>query len=662
MLGVQPTRACYEAGPVVRRRGFRKQPADFGLNKALGNFNQPLLLTDEKLPVVWRVSFEHHSVLGCSLSLYWGYTVEMEFSFGESEKKGLQLRQRFIIFFDSITWLGSIFVAVFLRYELSFGAVPLINVAFGGIILAGCGFAIGLLTHLYQSRFVVGSLDELQALGLTAFFASILVGGVVVLWGNLLGLPRSVVFIAGPIFLLVAGAFRAALRLRRLRTRRLTRATGKRAILYGAGDAADGLIQQLISTPDSPFEPVALLDDAPGKSNRWIRGVPMRGTWKDLASVAEECGASTLIVAIPSADSALLKRVYDDTRLIGLQVIVLPALREYLGGKSSAAELRAVSIEDLIGRQSVALDEIRISDLLSGKKVAVTGAGGSIGSELSRQILNFSPHSLLIVDRDETALLETSMKISIPANSSSFETYLLDIRDQDAVNTLFRSRDIDVVFHAAALKHLSMLERFPQEAWKTNVEGTLNILRASEKAGISVFVNISTDKAANPTNKLGESKRLAEQLTAWFAKETQQAYVSVRFGNVLGSRGSLVPILAKQIEDGGPITLTDKDATRYFMSIPEACQLVLQAAAQGEGGDVLVLDMGAPIRILDIAERMVELSGKKIEVEYLGLRPGEKLHEDLLSNSESLLPSSHSKIFRLKAEPVSPTVVLGMKW
>ena len=388
----------------------------------------------------------------------------------------------------------------------------------------------------------------------------------------------------------------------------------------------------------------------------------MGGTWSNLDTLVKKFAVDTIIVAIPSATSELLSRVYSDARHLGLQVVVLPTLREYLGGRSTPGELRNVSIEDLIGRQSLDLGRDSVSLLLGDKKVLVTGAGGSIGSELFRQIADFGPSQLTLVDRDETALLMASLGVQALADGAKHETYLLDIRDRSAVMSLFREYRPDVVFHAAALKHLPILERFPTEGWKTNVEGTLNVLQSARDAGVSVFVNISTDKAANPVNVLGRSKGLAEQLTAWFGSQTGLRYLSVRFGNVLGSRGSLIPLLADQIGRGGPVTLTDQRATRYFMSIPEACQLVLQAAAEGEGGDVLVLDMGEPVRIQDIAERMIELSGRSIDIVYTGLRPGEKLHEDLLSDSEEPLLSSHPKIMRLKATPKSPEEVLAEKW
>ena len=563
--------------------------------------------------------------------------------------------------YDFTAWFVALLVAAVLRFEFRLESVPLVNTTILAVLLAGASLVVGFLTHLYRNRYVVGSLDELRVLALTIFLVTAFGGFAVVLFGNLWGLPRSTVFIAAPIFLLLSGGLRAYLRFVRLRDAQ-SMGTARRALVYGAGDAAEALIPQLLGVPDAPYNPVVLVDDSPQKANRWIRGVPMGGQWKDLSQLVSQHEVDTVIVAIPSATSELLSKVYADASVLGLQVVVLPTLSEYLGGRKTPSELRSVSIEDLLGRQSIDLDSALIARLIAGKRVLVTGAGGSIGSELSRQIAGFGPASLTLVDRDETGLLIATMGIESAENEPFHETYLVDIRDKDAVHALFQTRKPDVVFHAAALKHLPILEAFPHEAWKTNVEGTLNVLEASADVSVSAFVNISTDKAANPANALGKSKKLGEELTAWFGARSEKPYVSVRFGNVLGSRGSLIPVIAEQISAGGPVTITDKAATRYFMSIPEACQLVLQAAAQGEEGDVMVLDMGQPVSIDGIAKRMIELSGKNVAIEYVGLRPGEKLHEDLLSDSETPLPSDHPKILRLKATPSNPTKVLASPW
>lgn len=564
-------------------------------------------------------------------------------------------------FFDSAFWLFSIFAATLFRYEFDVARVPLWPTFVLGGFLGLAGLLVGLSTHLYRGRFPVGSADELKALGTTIFFPVLVVGSLVVAFGNIWGIPRGSVLIAAPIFILLSGGMR--LRTRFAQSRRSSSSPSlRRAAVYGAGDAAESLLPQLLTARDAPCFPVVLIDDSPQKANRWIRGVPMGGSWRDLDSIVDRFKVEVIIVAIPSADSELLSRVYAAASRLDLQVVVLPTLRDYLGGRRTAEDLRNVNIEDLLSRQSVNLYPSITSRLVEGKRVLVTGAGGSIGAELSCQLAHCSPASLTLVDRDETGLLGTSMRLDALSIDSSFETYLVDIRDTDAVREMFASRRPEVVFHAAALKHLPILEKFPAEAWKTNVEGTLTVLEAARDVDVAVFVNISTDKAANPVNTLGRSKVLGEALTAWIGIAVNKPYVSVRFGNVLGSRGSLIPVIAEQISTGGPVTITDKAATRYFMSISEACQLVLQAAFQGEAGDVMVLNMGEPVNINAIAEKMIRLSGKSVAIKYTGLRPGEKLHEDLFSEAEVLVPSSHPKIFRVQATPKSPEEVMAQKW
>jgi dTDP-glucose 4,6-dehydratase len=295
-----------------------------------------------------------------------------------------------------------------------------------------------------------------------------------------------------------------------------------------------------------------------------------------------------------------------------------------------------------------------IAGYLRGKKVLVTGAGGSIGSELCRQIAKYGPAELILLDHDETGLQGTQISISGHGLLNTDDVVLASIRDAESLRLIFEERQPEVVFHAAALKHLPMLEQYPDEAWKTNVLGTLNVLQAARAVGVTTFVNISTDKAANPTSILGHSKRVAEKLTAWAAQETGDRYLSVRFGNVIGSRGSMLPTFTALIEAGGPLTITHPDVTRFFMTIPEACQLVVQAGGIGRPAEVLILDMGEPVRILDVAQRMIDKSGKDIAIVYTGLRPGEKLHEELLGDSELDRRPVHPKISHATVNAISP--------
>jgi FlaA1/EpsC-like NDP-sugar epimerase len=562
---------------------------------------------------------------------------------------------------DAFFWLVSIVLATVFRFEFRLDGIAVIGITSLALATLVTWFALSPIFGIYSGVFRLGSFEELKRLTGGLFFMTLGLGVPVLLIGGAWEIPRSILFIAAPIFLLISGGARLSIRSRD-QSRRRKANTVAPAMVYGAGVVAESLIPQLLRDPQSPYLPVALIDDAPHLDGFWIGDVRVEGTWGDLAAIVRKHGAEVVIVAIPSAGARQLRSIYADARNLGLRIIVVPTLRQFLSGNAVVDQLKDVTIEDLIGRETVNLDKNLVGQLVAGQTVLVTGAGGSIGLELAEQLAGYAPERLILADRDESALLAASTRIQRTPHGSAAKRYLVDIRDSDAVIELFTSQNPTVVFHAAALKHVNILEKFPREAWKTNVEGTLNVLESARRTGVAVFVNVSTDKAANPANVLGRSKRLAEELTAWFAQETGLKYVSVRFGNVLGSRGSLIPILAEQISSGGPLTITDKDATRYFMSIPEACQLVLQAAAEGEAGDVLVLDMGEPVRIQEIAERMIELSGRSVEIVYTGLRPGEKLHEDLLSDSETPIPSSHPKIMRIKATPRSPEEVLAEKW
>lgn len=374
-----------------------------------------------------------------------------------------------------------------------------------------------------------------------------------------------------------------------------------------------------------------------------------------------QTGAQAVIVAIARADAALLRRVKDACRPLGLEMKVVPPLEQILSHGGQLVDVRDVSIEDLIGRQPVDTNVESIAGYLTGKRVLVTGAGGSIGVELCRQIHRFGPAELIMLDRDETGLQTAQFAIRGHGLLDSSEVVLVDIRDAATLEQIFAERRPEVVFHAAALKHLPMLQQYPHEAWKTNVLGTRNVLAAAHAAGVGTFVNISTDKAADPVSVLGYSKRLAERLTAWTGRQAGRPYLSVRFGNVLG-RGSMVPLFQQMIEQGGPLTVTHPDVTRYFMTIPEACQLVVQAGGVGKPGEVLILDMGEPVRILDVATRMIEMSGRGIEIVLTGLREGEKLHEVLVAEGETDERPQHPKISHSQVPELSPEELDHEEW
>jgi FlaA1/EpsC-like NDP-sugar epimerase len=360
-----------------------------------------------------------------------------------------------------------------------------------------------------------------------------------------------------------------------------------------------------------------------------------------------------LLIAIPSADSALIGEISARARELSMDVKVLPAVQNLNERPLDTSDIRDLTDEDLLGRRKVVIDLQQISEYLVNRRVLVTGAGGSIGSELCRQLTRFNPAELIMLDRDESALHEVQLSIHGRALLDTPQTVLADLRDEATINQIFDTRKPEVVFHAAALKHLPLLERYPLEAYQTNVLGTLTLLNAAQRTGVGVFVNISTDKAANPISVLGYSKRIAERVTAAVGQSANNGkYMSVRFGNVLGSRGSVLMSFRDQIAKGGPLTVTHRGVTRYFMTISEAVQLVIQAGAIGSSGEALVLDMGTPVSIYEVAKQLVTNSGKPVEIEIVGLRAGEKVHEELFGEGEVDTRPRHPLISHVPVTPV----------
>lgn len=432
----------------------------------------------------------------------------------------------------------------------------------------------------------------------------------------------------------------------------------KRVVVFGAGEASEQLIRSLKRSPHSCYLPVALLDDDRAKARRRIDGVHVRGSRHDVARVAHEYDAEALLIAVPSADAALMSRLDRAGRAAGLKVYTLPTIAQLVDGNVNTSQIREVDETDVLGRHPVEIDMDELNRFIAGKVVLVTGAGGSIGSELCRQIAHLRPRRLVMLDRDESALHAVQLSISGQALLEGDDLELADLRDPERITEVFEQVRPNVVFHAAALKHLSLLESYPEEAWKTNVVGTLNVLSAAERTGVEVLINISTDKAANPSSVLGYSKRITERLTSHYGRRSNGTCASVRFGNVLGSRGSMLGTFIDQIEAGRPVTVTHPDIARFFMTIPEAVQLVLQAAALANPGEVLILDMGDEVRIDDVARRLIERSGRDIEIAYTGLRSGEKLHEELLGDGEADHRPNHPLITQTDVPPLNPSYVV----
>lgn len=562
---------------------------------------------------------------------------------------------------DAEAWVIAITFAVLFRFDFATDRISWLSVGVLAISAMILQALVGWLMALYRGRHQHGAFHEAQTLLATVVTVSVILFAVNFFVLTPAGLPRSAALVALPIAFVFMGGSRY---LQRVVAERRTRPldTAQRTLIYGAGQTASYLVKRMLGDPDSPYVPVGLIDDDIYKCRLRLANVPVLGNKQDLEEVAKKTNAVALVLCIARADADFIREVSDIADRAGLRMMVLPLLSEILEGGMKLADLRDVAIEDIIGRHPVDTEVESIAGYVRGKRVLVTGAGGSIGSELCRQLSKFSPAEMIMLDRDETGLHGAQMSISGHGLLDSDDVVLADIRDAQALKEIFDQRRPEVVFHAAALKHLPMLEQYPEEAWKTNVLGTLNVLEAAKGIGVETFVNISTDKAANPTSVLGHSKRVAERLTAWAASESSGAFLSVRFGNVIGSRGSMLPTFIAQIEAGGPVTVTDSRVTRYFMTIPEACQLVIQAGAIGRPSEVLILDMGRPVKILDVAERMIAMSGRSIEIVFTGLREGEKLHEELIGANEQDERPFHPQVTHTAVPALSPADLDHVRW
>jgi dTDP-glucose 4,6-dehydratase len=569
----------------------------------------------------------------------------------ESEAR-INYRLALQFLWDGASWTVAVLFATFLRYDGNPDAASLRAALILGFALGTAQVILGWTVQRIRGRRIVGSFDEISVLTFTAGAVTIAVTIAVFLLDPL-PVPRSVPFIAGTIALtaMLGGRFV----LRAYRQRSLFSRDGDRVLIYGAGESGDQIIRQMLATPTSKFIPVAIIDDNPRKFNLRVQGIRVVGSSSDLEQIARRTAATTLVVAIAGIDSKQLLDLDSRCKPLNVALRVIPTASEIIGGAVKLGDISHVTDEDLLGRRPIETDEVGISKLLKGKRILITGAGGSIGSELARQVHRYQPAFVGILDRDESAIHAVQLTIDGRGLLDSENLILADIRDSQWMLEIMETTKPDIVFHAAALKHLPLLERYPNEGHKTNVLGTQNVINACRAAGVSVFINISTDKAADPTCVLGHTKLMTERMTASVEPVNGERFMSVRFGNVLGSRGSVLTAFRHQIEHGGPVTVTDARATRYFMTIPEAVHLVLQAAVIGEHSETLILDMGEPVLIDDVAKQMIEKSGRDIKIVYTGLRPGEKPSEVLVARSENAVIKSHPLIFHTRVAPIQVT-------
>jgi FlaA1/EpsC-like NDP-sugar epimerase len=554
-----------------------------------------------------------------------------------------------ILLVDLGIWAAAMILATFLRYEFEFSPVHWIDLVKILPIVFFIHSVLGAYEGLYVGRWSFGSFEEVAALArcvtVTGLFVTVV--DIQPRW-----VPITAPAIATSIALVSMGGVRYAWRLALERRRRPDETEAARMVIFGAGDAGAQVITGMLRNPESRYLPVAIIDDDARKQHLRIRNVPVKGRRDDLPRVAKEFAAELMLIAIPSADAALVRELSEIGVQAGLQVRVLPPVSELLDGRVGESDIRPLTEADLLGRREIDTDIAAIAGFLSGRRVLVTGAGGSIGSELCRQVARFEPAQLAMLDRDESALQAVQLSIEGRALLDSRDLIVADLRDRPRVEEVFREHQPEVVFHAAALKHLPLLEMHPEEGVKTNVHGTLTLLEIALRHGVDRFVNVSTDKAADPTSVLGYTKRITERLTAAADDIGTGTYLSVRFGNVLGSRGSVLTTFRSQIEAGGPVTVTHPDVARYFMTIEEAVQLVIQAGAIGANGDVLVLEMGDRVRITDLARRLIEAAETPVEIVYTGLRPGEKVQEVLVGQGEVSESTSHELISSVRVPPL----------
>jgi FlaA1/EpsC-like NDP-sugar epimerase len=542
-----------------------------------------------------------------------------------------------VIALDCISWIIGI-VAVMAFFERSVFEYP-VPVVLGAAVVAQVIF--GMLSGLYRGRFQSFSFDEAGAVALTAAPVGLTLIGLEFVLDND---PRTgqILVLATAIAVILMFGYRYV---QRLIANRRRRERGKHRIpivIYGAGNGGYRAVQATLTSPSSPYRSVALIDDDPAKAKLRIGGVRVEGSGADLARVAKRHNARHVLLALPASSGQRLSELHELIAEAELETLVMPPVQR-LVGTGSTREFTRYRDEEILRRKIVEIDTDAVRGLVQGTSVLVTGAGGSIGSELVRQLVEFKPAVITALDHDDS-LLHGVMQ-SVPEDLRKIcRPALADIRDQDRLNEVFAEARPSLVFHAAALKHVPALEMAPGEGWKTNVLGTANVLEVCQRHGVTQVVNISTDKAADPGNVLGFTKRIAERLTAAKSNGNSGLYVSVRFGNVIGSRGSVMETFERQIAEGGPVTVTDPDVTRYFMAIREAVRLTMQAATIGRAGETLVLDMGAPVRIGDVAQQLVENAEEPVQIVYTGLRPGEKMHEVLVGLDEEAERPFHPMI------------------
>lgn len=567
------------------------------------------------------------------------------------------VRNRFVLIGDFALIIISVLGSFALRLDVSelpfYFPAALVMCAVAILIKIPVYFNFG----LYRRLWVYASTSELRLITAAVTTASVLTAGVMLLLINFKliqpGMPRSALGIDWLLSLIFIGGSRFALRIlaEQSHTPRAALREAKHVLIIGAGDAGALVVRELQKSSQLNLIPIGFLDDDPAKQNHQIYGVSVMGKVNHLSKILDNQQVDEVIIAIPSAPGNIIRLVNEACRQKGISSRTMPGIYELIGGKVSVNRLREVDITDLLRREPVRVNDEKVGRALEGKRVLVTGAGGSIGSELCRQIARRNPAELVLLGHGENSIFEILLELQGSYSALKLTPIIADIRNMQRLDSVFKQHQPQIVFHAAAHKHVPLMEANPVEAITNNVIGTRNVVQAALDHNAERLVLISTDKAVRPSSIYGATKRLAEMIVLDAARRHKRAFTVVRFGNVLGSRGSIIPIFKNQIANGGPITITHPDMVRFFMTIPEAVYLVLQASSMQNGGEVFVLNMGQPVRILDLAEDLIKLSGlepnRDIEITFTGIRPGEKMAEELWDEGTPLAQTSHPDIFRL---------------
>lgn len=581
----------------------------------------------------------------------------------------LRIKNSHLFIADIIIFFLTPLLALILRLDGDMALTPyLLGLAVATILFlvvklsffAGFGF--------YQRYWYYASIEELTYIGILMASAVLIQTFLFDMSQHILGfplsrLPQSLPLIDGLLSCIAIGALRFSVRALRVCHRGGNQKAKERVLIIGAGSAGVSLVQEMQRNPELGLYPVAFVDDNPEKLNLQIRGIPVVGDRYQIPELVNSLRITKAIVAMPAMEEKIIREIVDICTTTGVHTSKLPGIQEIINGRVLVDSIRDVPIENLLRREPVQIDIHRVANFLRGKRILVTGAGGSIGSELCRQIYKCLPAEMMLIGHGENSVFNVQQELkqlaeliqnrgTVPGETPQVHTFIADIRFRDRLQHAFEKYQPDVIFHAAAHKHVPLMEVNSPEAISNNVVGTKNLLDMALAHNVNHFVMISTDKAVNPTNIMGASKRVAEMLVLQAARVSGKPYVAVRFGNVLGSRGSVIPTFKKQIAAGGPITVTHPDICRYFMTIPEAVQLVLQAVVLGRGGEVLMLNMGKPVKIVDLAQELVRLCGykvnKDIDIVFTGLRPGEKLFEELFIAGEEYQPTEHEKLLVVK--------------